>query len=186
MTNGIFLDINECSEDSDNCSQFCNNTIGSYQCYCEDGYTLDSDEHSCNGIIYTSSIGQILNNIISASSLHSKGLWLPQSLLLQILMNVLRILILVMVMPVVLTPLDPTTAHVTLDLKEMDLLAMVCTADIWNYCLFYTIDCYGLYSLILLCKCFSPFLSCSFCRNLQPSMFVSILVLWTVMSMLTV
>ena len=35
-------------------------------------------------------------------------------------MNVLRILILVMVMPVVLTPLDPTTALVTLDMKETD------------------------------------------------------------------
>ena len=43
----------------------------------------------------------------------------------QILMNVLRILILVMVMPVVLTPLDPTTARVTLDLKEMELIALV-------------------------------------------------------------
>ena len=42
-------------------------------------------------------------------------------------MNVLRILILVMVMPVVRTPLDPTTAHVTLDLKETDLTALVCT-----------------------------------------------------------
>ena len=41
-------------------------------------------------------------------------------------MNVLRILILVMVMPVVLTPLDPTTAHVTLDLKELDVTALVC------------------------------------------------------------
>ena len=42
------------------------------------------------------------------------------NLLSQTLMNVLRDLILVMVMPVVLTPLDPTTAHVTLDLKETD------------------------------------------------------------------
>ena len=47
-------------------------------------------------------------------------------ILSQILMNVLRILIPVMVMPVVLTPLDPTTAHVTLDLKETDLTALVC------------------------------------------------------------
>ena len=51
------------------------------------------------------------------------------SFFLQILMNVLRILILVMIMPVVLTPLDPTTARVTLDLKEMDLIALVCIAD---------------------------------------------------------
>ena len=46
----FLLDINECDEENGNCSQFCNNTIGSYQCYCEDGYTLDSDEHTCNGM----------------------------------------------------------------------------------------------------------------------------------------
>ena len=40
-------------------------------------------------------------------------------------MNVLRILIPVMVVPVVLTSLDPTTALVTLDMKEMDLTALV-------------------------------------------------------------
>ena len=44
-------DISECNKENGNCSQGCNNTIGSYQCYCEDGYTLDSDEHTCNGII---------------------------------------------------------------------------------------------------------------------------------------
>ena len=42
------------------------------------------------------------------------------NLLSQTSMNVLMVLILVMVMPVALTPMDPTTAHVTLDLKEMD------------------------------------------------------------------
>ena len=45
----IFSDIDECSEDTDNCSQNCNNTIGSYQCFCNDGYTLDTDQHTCNG-----------------------------------------------------------------------------------------------------------------------------------------
>ena len=49
-------------------------------------------------------------------------------------MNVLRILILVMVMPVVLTPLDPTTAHVTLDLKELDVTALVCIIIIIIFC----------------------------------------------------
>ena len=45
------LDVNECVEDTDNCSQNCNNTIGSYLCYCNDGHTLDSDDlHTCNGI----------------------------------------------------------------------------------------------------------------------------------------
>ena len=52
------------------------------------------------------------------------------SLLSQTLMNAVRILILVMVMPVVLTPLDPTTARVTLDLKETGLSAQVCNVII--------------------------------------------------------
>ena len=51
------------------------------------------------------------------------------SLLSQTLMNAVRIPILVMAMPVALTPLDHTTARVTLDLKEMDLTALVCATD---------------------------------------------------------
>ena len=49
----LFVDIDECVKGTDNCSQNCINTIGSYQCYCNDGYTLDSvDRHICNGIFY--------------------------------------------------------------------------------------------------------------------------------------
>ena len=44
-----FLDIDECAENTDNCSQNCSDTLGSYQCVCYDGYTLDSDQHTCNG-----------------------------------------------------------------------------------------------------------------------------------------
>ena len=108
----LFLssDINECTENTDNCSQLCNNTIGNYQCYCEDGYILDSDEHTCNGI-YT--------YFLYTSGYFSRS-YVFLFFLSKILMNVLRIPILVMVMPVVLTPLDPTTALVTLDMKETD------------------------------------------------------------------
>ena len=44
--------MDECSlNDANNCSQMCNNTKGSYQCFCEDGYVLDlSDNFTCNGI----------------------------------------------------------------------------------------------------------------------------------------
>ena len=53
----LFLqDIDECDNENGNCSQFCNNTIGSYQCYCEDGYILDSDDHTCYGMYITSSV----------------------------------------------------------------------------------------------------------------------------------
>ena len=47
----LFTDIDECQENTANCSQGCNNTIGSYLCYCEVGYTLDTDLHTCNGTI---------------------------------------------------------------------------------------------------------------------------------------
>ena len=49
-------DIDECATDQANCSQSCNNTIGSYQCSCNEGYVLDSDKHTCYGNGY--------NNII--------------------------------------------------------------------------------------------------------------------------
>ena len=44
-----FIDIDECADNTDNCSQNCSDTLGSYQCVCYDGYTLDSDQHTCNG-----------------------------------------------------------------------------------------------------------------------------------------
>ena len=43
-------DIDECSEDTDNCNQTCTNTEGSFTCVCDDGYILDSDETTCNGM----------------------------------------------------------------------------------------------------------------------------------------
>ena len=46
----ILSDIDECMENTGNCSQNCNNTIGSYQCLCDDGFLLDSDGASCNGM----------------------------------------------------------------------------------------------------------------------------------------
>jgi hypothetical protein len=43
-------DIDECVEGTDNCSQNCSNTIGSYQCLCDHGYLLDSDGLTCNDV----------------------------------------------------------------------------------------------------------------------------------------
>ena len=45
----ISIDINECGKGNGGCSHMCNNTIGSYQCFCEDGYELEADQHLCNG-----------------------------------------------------------------------------------------------------------------------------------------
>ena len=41
------LDVNECLLDNNGCSQFCNNTKGSYVCSCADGYQLEKDGHTC-------------------------------------------------------------------------------------------------------------------------------------------
>ena len=43
-------DIDECSEGIDNCSQMCTNTDGNFTCGCYNGYLLDTDGTTCNGI----------------------------------------------------------------------------------------------------------------------------------------
>ena len=45
-------DVNECAADElNNCEQICNVTSdGWYSCSCEDGFTLDQDGHTCNGV----------------------------------------------------------------------------------------------------------------------------------------
>ena len=48
QTRRIFLlDIDECSEGSDNCAQRCTNTAGSYTCSCNSGFTLAANRQSC-------------------------------------------------------------------------------------------------------------------------------------------
>ena len=39
----IFADMNECKDNSDNCSPFadCKNTLGSYKCICKPGFSGD-------------------------------------------------------------------------------------------------------------------------------------------------
>ena len=43
------VDINECDKDNGHCSQICTNTFGSYDCSCEEGYTLDFNGFNCTG-----------------------------------------------------------------------------------------------------------------------------------------
>ena len=45
----IALDIDECLTDNGGCTQKCNNTVGSYDCSCWNGYELSSDKHTCTG-----------------------------------------------------------------------------------------------------------------------------------------
>ena len=46
----ILTDINECDESNGGCSHNCNNTEGSFGCFCRDGYILDGDGKNCSGI----------------------------------------------------------------------------------------------------------------------------------------
>ena len=41
-------DINECTENP--CDQNCTNTVGSFTCSCNNGYELDRNNRSCNGM----------------------------------------------------------------------------------------------------------------------------------------
>ena len=42
-------DIDECEMDPTLCEQICNNTVGSYECKCEDGYQLVAGADQCAG-----------------------------------------------------------------------------------------------------------------------------------------
>ena len=42
------LDVNECTGDHE-CHHMCNNTDGSFHCYCNPGYMLHSNGINCTG-----------------------------------------------------------------------------------------------------------------------------------------
>ena len=43
------LDINECEDNNGGCGHNCTNTDGNFECFCIDGYELDSDGATCLG-----------------------------------------------------------------------------------------------------------------------------------------
>ena len=46
----LFSDIDECGDNIAQCDHGCNNTIGSYYCYCRTGFTLlDAGNGTCKG-----------------------------------------------------------------------------------------------------------------------------------------
>ena len=47
-----FVDIDECTTNTSGCEQGCDNTHGSFACYCLGGYTLDSNNMTCSGLIH--------------------------------------------------------------------------------------------------------------------------------------
>ena len=62
FTNSI-SDVDECSSVND-CQQECKNTLGSYTCGCYGGFELSSDQKSCNGWIFMSTIENLHYYII--------------------------------------------------------------------------------------------------------------------------
>ena len=43
-------DIDECVTGTNGCNQTCTNTIGSYECSCDEGYMINAtDAHACDG-----------------------------------------------------------------------------------------------------------------------------------------
>ena len=48
-TSLILVDIDECDEGIDGCEQICINTVGSYNCSCDPGYDLASNQLNCSG-----------------------------------------------------------------------------------------------------------------------------------------
>ena len=49
----IIIDDDECSRNNGGCEHLCNNTDGSYNCYCINGHVLDDDGLGCSGIIHS-------------------------------------------------------------------------------------------------------------------------------------
>ncbi len=49
IIDSLCVDIDECSDNSHNCSHKCINTVGSYVCDCDIGYHLDDAELNCIG-----------------------------------------------------------------------------------------------------------------------------------------
>lgn len=51
-----FIDRDECSTNNGGCQHICKNTIGSYQCLCNNGFVLHENKHDCIGSQYLQTI----------------------------------------------------------------------------------------------------------------------------------
>ena len=45
----MHTDVDECATDNGGCAQTCTNTVGSFVCSCQSGYTLASNGLTCDG-----------------------------------------------------------------------------------------------------------------------------------------
>ena len=50
--NLLYLDVDECSTANGGCQQLCNNTVGSFFCFCQLGYSLQLNGFNCSGKIF--------------------------------------------------------------------------------------------------------------------------------------
>ena len=109
-------DIDECVAGTAPCVHICNNTIGSYECSCREGYLLDSNGFNCSGMCVSTHAVWVMLSLRHALLLF---LWT------QTLMSVGRGCTTVMAMPAALTQKGVSLAHVTVDTGEMELTASV-------------------------------------------------------------
>ena len=49
--NLLYLDVDECSTANGGCQQLCNNTVGSFFCFCQIGYSPQLNGFNCSGKI---------------------------------------------------------------------------------------------------------------------------------------
>ena len=70
--NNVTADINECASGNGGCHHTCRNTVGSYRCSCNNGYSLSGDNHTCTG---NTQAGMELHNV--AVEVHI-CMWLSQ------------------------------------------------------------------------------------------------------------
>ena len=56
--------MDECSADTDNCTQNCENTDGSFTCSCNDGYTTTDNGITCDGMIVSTFWNDFANDIL--------------------------------------------------------------------------------------------------------------------------
>ena len=64
INNYTYIDIDECTLQTDNCEQICHNTVGSYTCSCNTGYTESSDGIHCTGTICTDIVTAIVLSLL--------------------------------------------------------------------------------------------------------------------------
>ena len=65
-----FPDINECDTNNGGCAQTCTNNVGSYQCSCRTGYLLNSNGHTCDGMILLKCVLLLMSLTVTMTQLH--------------------------------------------------------------------------------------------------------------------